>query len=65
VELMAFDVKELGLPYHNLEAAAVDKSPSEVVITDSDESVYYIIEAEAFENGPQQEGYKIVVNAGE
>ncbi|RBW70147.1 hypothetical protein [Bacillus taeanensis] len=62
---MAFDVKDLGLPYHSLDAAAVDKSPSEVVITDSSENAYYIIEEDAFENGPKQEGYKIVVNAGE
>ncbi|MBT2729883.1 hypothetical protein J7E63_23770 [Bacillus sp. ISL-75] len=62
---MSFDNSKLGLPYFSLEAAAVDKSPSEMVITDQTEENYYIVTREVFEDGPQQNGYKVVVNEGE
>jgi hypothetical protein len=62
---MPFDISELGMGYFSLEAAAVDKSPSEMVITDDKEETYYIVSREVYENGPQQEGYKIIVNEGE
>jgi hypothetical protein len=62
---VAFDVSLLGMGYFSLDAAAVDKSPSEMVITDDKEETFYIVSREIFEDGPQQEGYKIVVNEGE
>ena len=62
---MSFDNSVLGLPYFSLEAAAVDKSPSEMVITDQTGENYYIVTRELYEDGPQQHGYKIVVEEGE
>jgi hypothetical protein len=62
---MAFDTSTLGLPYYSLDAAAVDKSPSELVITDNNGETYYIVTRDVYEDGPQQEGYQIVVNEGE
>jgi hypothetical protein len=62
---VAFDVSVLGLGYFSLEAAAVDKSPSEMVITDEKEEAFYIVSREVYEDGPKQEGYKIVVQEGE
>jgi hypothetical protein len=62
---VAFDVSMLGMGYFSLEAAAVDKSPSEMVIADNKEETFYIVSREVYEDGPQQEGYKIVVNEGE
>ncbi|WP_413303505.1 hypothetical protein AA0X95_26230 [Bacillus sp. 1P10SD] len=62
---MPFDTSTLGLPYYSLDAAAVDKSPSELVITDNDGETYYIVTRDVYEDGPQQEGYQIVVNEGE
>nr|WP_263323483.1 hypothetical protein [Neobacillus sp. Marseille-Q6967] len=61
---MSVDISKLGMGYDNLEAAAVDKSPSEVVITNNDET-YYIVTRDVYEDGPQQNGFKIVVNEGE
>lgn len=62
---MAPDTSKLGLPYDSLEAAAVDKSPSEMVITDNNGETYYIVTREVYEDGPQQQGYQVVVNEGE
>lgn len=62
---VAFDVSMLGMGYFSLDAAAVDKSPSEMVITNDKEETFYIVSREVFEDGPKQEGYKIVVNEGE
>jgi hypothetical protein len=62
---MPLDTLKLGLPYFSLDAAAVDKSPSEMVITDNSGENYYIVTREVYEDGPQQLGYKIVVNEGE
>jgi hypothetical protein len=62
---MSIDNSKLGLPYFSLEAAAVDKSPSEMVITDQTGENYYIVTREVFEDGLQQNGYKVVVNEGE
>jgi hypothetical protein len=62
---VAFDVSLLGMGYFSLDAAAVDKSPSEMVITDEKEETFYIVSREVYEDGPKQEGYKIVVNEGE
>jgi hypothetical protein len=55
----------LGMGYFSLDAAAVDKSPSEMVITDDKEETFYIVSREVYEDGPKQEGYKIIVNEGE
>jgi hypothetical protein len=62
---VAFDVSMLGMGYFSLDAAAVDKSPSEMVITDDKEETFYIVSREVYEDGPKQKGYKIVVNEGE
>jgi hypothetical protein len=62
---VAFDVSLLGMGYFSLDAAAVDKSPSEMVITDDKEETFYIVSREIYEDGPKQGGYKIVVNEGE
>ncbi|QIZ06592.1 hypothetical protein HFZ78_07645 [Priestia megaterium] len=62
---MSIDNSKLGLPYFSLEAAAVDKSPSEMVITDQTGENYYIVTRDVFEDGLQQNGYKVVVNEGE
>ena len=62
---MAFDSSTLGLPYFSLEAATVDKSPSELVITDENKENYYIVAREVYEDGPQQNGYQVVVEEGE
>lgn len=62
---VAFDVSLLGMGYFSLDAAGVDKSPSEMVITDDKEETFYIVSREIYEDGPKQEGYKIVVNEGE
>lgn len=62
---MSFDRSKLGLGYKSLDAAAVDKSPSEVVITDNNEENYYIVTREVYEDGPDQAGYKVIVNEGE
>jgi hypothetical protein len=62
---MAFNVSVLGLPYDSLDAAAVDKSPSEMVITDRDGEAYYIVTRDVYENGPMQEGFTVAVNEGE
>ena len=62
---MPFDISILGLPYDGLQDATVDKSPSELVITDTTGETYYIVTREVYEEGPQQEGYQVVVNEGE
>jgi hypothetical protein len=62
---MSFDSSKLGLSYFSLEAAAVDKSPSEVVITDNNGETYYIVTRDVYEDGPQQNGYQVVVEEGE
>ena len=62
---MPFDISTLGLPYFSLEAAAVDKSPSELVISDESKENYYIVSREVYEKGPQQDGFIIVVEEGE
>jgi hypothetical protein len=62
---MPLDTSVLGLPYFSLEAAAVDKSPSELVIKDNTGENYYIVSREVYEDGPQQQGYQVVVQEGE
>ena len=54
----------LGESYFSLEAATVDKSPEEVVVTEND-SKYYIVSLEAYEKTLQPLNYKIVVHSGE
>lgn len=54
----------LGQSYFSLEAATVDKSPEEVVVTEND-SKYYIVSSEVYEKTLQQLNYKIVVHSGE
>jgi hypothetical protein len=56
--------KILGASYFSLEAAAVDKSPEEVVVTEND-SKYYIVSLESYEKALQPLNYKIVVHSGE
>ena len=62
---MPFNISILGLPYDSLAAATVDKSPSEMVITDPSRENFYIITKEVYEDGPKQQGYQVVVNEGE
>ncbi|MEH7072971.1 hypothetical protein [Neobacillus drentensis] len=62
---MPFDSSTLGLPYFSLDSASVDKSPSELVITDETKENYYIVSREVYADGPQQNGYIIVVEEGE
>jgi hypothetical protein len=63
---MANNLTELlGASYDNLIEAKVDKSPSEIVITDNGGETYYIVTPEVYENGPKQLGYEIVVSEGE
>jgi shikimate kinase len=54
----------LGAPYDRLIEAQVDKSPSEVVVSDDDKT-FYIVEREAFDSQLQPLGFKIVVADGE
>ncbi|MDQ0245591.1 hypothetical protein J2S09_003168 [Bacillus fengqiuensis] len=54
----------LGASYFNLQAAQVDKSPEELVVTDND-TTYYIVSREAYDKTLQSLNYKIVVNEGE
>ena len=61
---MGIDLGVLGQSYFSLDAASVDKSPSEIVITEN-ETTYYIVSRDIYENGPQQQGFKIVVSEGE
>ncbi|AZU64271.1 hypothetical protein [Neobacillus mesonae] len=63
---MALDVTELlGAPYENLMEAKVDKSPSEVVISNDNAETYYIVEREVYEDSLKQLGYEVVVSDGE
>lgn len=55
----------LGAPYGNLMEAQVDKSPSEVVVSDNEGKTFYIVEREVFESSLQSLGFKIVVADGE
>ncbi|KAA9023644.1 hypothetical protein [Niallia endozanthoxylica] len=54
----------LGEKYFSLDAAQVDKSPEELVVTDNDET-YYIVSSEAYEQTLKALQYKIVVDLGE
>ncbi|WP_071394896.1 hypothetical protein [Bacillus tuaregi] len=54
----------LGEKYFSLDAAQVDKSPEELVVTNNDET-YYIVSSEAFEQTLKDLHYKIVVHLGE
>ena len=62
---MSFDHSKLGESYENLEAASVDKSPSEMVITNNNGVTYYIVTADIFEDGPKENGFEVVVKEGE
>ncbi|WP_286229920.1 hypothetical protein [Neobacillus mesonae] len=63
---MAQDVTELlGALYENLMEAKVDKSPSEVVISNDGGETYYIVEREVYEDSLKQLGYEVVVSDGE
>ncbi|MED4203649.1 hypothetical protein [Neobacillus mesonae] len=63
---MAQDVTELlGALYENLMEAKVDKSPSEVVISNDNAETYYIVEREVYEDSLKQLGYEVVVSDGE
>jgi hypothetical protein len=62
---MNFDHALLGEKYFSLDAAQVDKSPDELVIADPEESGFYIISRESYEEGPQLAGYKILISEGE
>ncbi|WP_394232257.1 hypothetical protein [Niallia oryzisoli] len=54
----------LGEKYFSLDAAQVDKSPEELVVTDNDET-YYIVSSDAFEQTLKDLNYKIIVGLGE
>lgn len=54
----------LGARYNNLLEAQVDKSPSEVVVSDNDKA-FYIVEREIFDSQLQSLGFKIIVADGE
>jgi hypothetical protein len=54
----------LGERYFSLDAAQVDKSPEELVVTNDDQS-YYIVSNESYEETLKSLDYKIVVNLGE
>lgn len=54
----------LGEKYFSLDAAQVDKSPEELVVTNNDEA-YYIVSSEAYEQTLKDLEYKIVVDLGE
>lgn len=62
---MSFDYSKLGESYLNLDSASVDKSPSEMVITNNNGATYYIVTAEIFEDGPKEAGFEVVVKEGE
>ncbi|MBI0578579.1 hypothetical protein IEC97_14530 [Neobacillus cucumis] len=63
---MAGNVTELlGAPYENLIEAQVDKSPSEIVISNNGGETYYIVTPEVYDSDLKQEGFEIVVSAGE
>ncbi|MDR6997821.1 hypothetical protein [Neobacillus niacini] len=63
---MASNLTELlGAPYENLIEAQVDKSPSEMVISNNGGETYYIVTPEVFESNLKQQGFEIVVPAGE
>ncbi|MCQ6280096.1 hypothetical protein [Bacillus sp. EB600] len=55
----------LGAPYDSLIEAKIDKSPSEVVITDNGGETYYIVSREVYEQNLKPFGYEIVVADGE
>lgn len=55
----------LGARYDNLLEAQVDKSPSEVVVSDNGGKTFYIVGREVFESRLQPLGYEIVVADGE
>ena len=62
---MSVNVSEiLGAPYESKIDAQVDKSPSEVVVTETGET-FYIVEREVYETQLVSHGYKIVVEEGE
>ncbi|GHI01080.1 hypothetical protein [Neobacillus kokaensis] len=63
---MAQDVTDLlGAPYENIIEAKVDKSPSEVVISNDGGETYYIVEREVYEDSLKQLGYEVAVSDGE
>lgn len=63
---MSANISEfLGARYESLIEAQVDKSPSEVVVTDNNGDTYYIVEREVFVSRLIQLGYEIVVADGE
>lgn len=55
----------LGSRYDNLLEAQVDKSPSEVVVSDNAHETFYIVDLDVFVSRLQPLGYKIVVADGE
>ncbi|MED4227701.1 hypothetical protein [Neobacillus cucumis] len=62
---MSVNVSEiLGAPYESKIDAQVDKSPSEVVVTNTGE-MFYIVEREVYDNQLAVLGYEIVVAEGE
>ncbi|OIK11040.1 hypothetical protein BIV60_19005 [Bacillus sp. MUM 116] len=63
---MANNLTELlGAPYENLIEAQVDKSPSELVISNNSGETYYIVTPEVYESDLKHQGFEIVVSAGE
>jgi hypothetical protein len=54
----------IGARYDSLSDAQVDKSPSEVVVSDNGET-FYIVDRDVFNNDLSPLGYEIVVADGE
>jgi len=55
----------LGTSYENLMDAKVDKSPSEVVVTNDGAETFYIVERDVFDKELHSIGFRIVVSDGE
>lgn len=60
---MAEVIDQLGPKYFSLEAAQVDASPTEVIIT-SDDTTYYIITPDLLTDELLNLGFKVVENEG-
>jgi hypothetical protein len=55
----------LGAAYVYMLEAQVDKSPSEVVVSEDARKRFYIVDREVFESQLKPLGYEIIVSDGE
>lgn len=53
---------KLGQKYFDIEAARVDASPTEIIITNDEGSTYYIVNHDELTNDLLQQGFKKVGN---